>query len=68
MFKVEAVNDIGSSGLSDPFLIVAATFPDSPDALARNSALTTLTQLSIVWEDGASDGGSAILDYRVSYD
>lgn len=63
-----ATNDIGNSPLSDPFLIVAATYPDAPDNLARSNALTTLSVLSITWEDGASNGGSAILDYRISYD
>lgn len=67
-FKVAAVNSIGEGELSDPYLIVAASSPDAPTALTRNSQLTSRSVISFTWSDGISDGGSAVIDYRVSYD
>lgn len=41
--------------------------PDSPVNLAVNYAVTTASQVGITWSAGASNGGSAIISYRVSY-
>jgi hypothetical protein len=47
---------------------VSATVPNAPINLARNSALTTTSQISITWEDGVFNGGSPVIDYMLSYD
>lgn len=67
-FKVAAVNSIGVGPLSNGYNIVSATFPDSPTSLTRNDALTSMTTLSLSWNDGISNGGSSVIDYRISFD
>lgn len=42
--------------------------PDAPTSLARDPIATTTSQIGLTWEDGPSDGGLPILDYRVSFD
>ena len=67
-FKISAINTIGQSAQSDPHLVVAATVPDAPSLLLRNEAFTTKTVLSFTWSEGASDGGSPIIDYSILFD
>jgi len=40
--------------------------PDAPLNLAEDLALRTISTLGLTWNDGASDGGAPILDYRIS--
>jgi hypothetical protein len=47
---------------------VILTSPDMPINLEEIVANRTPTSISIQWEAGASDGGTQVLDYRVSYD
>jgi hypothetical protein len=42
--------------------------PDSPVNLADLVAITDDSQVAFSWEDGASNGDSEILDWRVTYD
>jgi len=35
--------------------------------LANNAGQTTSTQIGLTWADGASNGGSSIIDYQLSY-
>ena len=42
--------------------------PDAPIDLVENVFVTTRTHTEFSWTDGASDGGSPVLDYRVWYD
>lgn len=42
--------------------------PDAPVALTDNVDQTSATQISFSWSDGESDGGAAVLDYRIYYD
>ena len=44
------------------------TVPDAPVNVRRDPSTTTISQVGILWDDGASDGGQAIIDYRVSFD
>lgn len=67
-FKISAVNTIGESDLSEEYMVVSATVPDAPFSLLRNEVLTTKTTLSFTWAGGVSNGGSPVIDYRVSYD
>jgi hypothetical protein len=48
-FKVSAINALGEGELSDPFLVVAATVPDSPIELVRNEVLTSKTVVAFSW-------------------
>lgn len=43
------------------------TKPDAPINLLEDTSLRTASTLGLQWQDGASDGGSVILDYRISY-
>jgi hypothetical protein len=36
--------------------------------LTDNADITSATQVSFSWSDGESDGGAAVLDYRIQYD
>ena len=66
-FKVTARNSVGDSLTSAPVSIRAAEEPVAPINLANVPAGTTAYQIAIDWDDGLYDGGSPVLDYRVSY-
>jgi hypothetical protein len=40
--------------------------PDPPVSLIEDISLRTTSTLGIEWSDGASDGGSPILEYKIS--
>ncbi len=42
--------------------------PDSPVALTNNFAVTNKAVIQFTWSDGVSDGGSPVVDYRISFD
>jgi hypothetical protein len=42
--------------------------PDAPINMASNTAFTTSKIISIIWNDGPSDGGTPIIDYKITYD
>jgi hypothetical protein len=42
--------------------------PDAPIDLTDDAPNTSATQISFTWNDGASDGGVAVIDYRIYYD
>lgn len=52
---------------SEPWLVVAATVPDMPTSLVTLST-TSRTVISFAWSNGISNGGTPVIDYRVSYD
>lgn len=67
--KLIAYNIYGDSGESaEGNGAIILTIPDAPVALAEVYSERTATALGISWSDGASNGGAAIFDYRVSYD
>lgn len=47
---------------------VILTVPDAPVSLQNNAAVTNSARVGIVWSAGASNGGTAVIDYRVSWD
>lgn len=47
---------------------VIVTVPDAPIGVADNAVVTTATRIGITWQRGASNGGTPIIDYRVSWD
>ena len=65
--KVVATNVYGSSVESLPGNgAIIITLPDAPLSLAENTQVRDITTLGITWTDGVSDGGLAVLDYRLS--
>ena len=66
-FKVTARNTVGSSLQSEPVSIRAAEVPDAPINLVNVPPITTAYQIGLDWDEGVYNGGSAVLDYRVSF-
>lgn len=58
---------MGSSADSAVVSILAAKLPDAPLNLANVPAVTTAYQVGLTWEEGAYNGGSAVIDYTVSF-
>lgn len=67
-FTVSAQNTIGYSLESSIFSVIAATTPDPPINLARDSVNTTKTQVAITWSAGPSNGGTVVIDYTIYWD
>jgi len=65
---VQARNVHSLSADSAEVTVLCAKIPDAPINLADLPDVTTDIQIGVTWVDGAADGGSPILDYRVSYD
>lgn len=66
-FRIKARNEVGLSLDSDDLVILAARIPDKIVSLENNAAITTAYQAGLTWSNGAFDGGSPIIDYKVSY-
>jgi hypothetical protein len=41
--------------------------PDAPVSLANNAAITDNLKIGMTWADGASDGSTPVLDYKLWY-
>ena len=59
---------IGLSVMSTEVTILCAKIPDAPTTLASILAISNDVQIGLTWANGASNGGSSIMEYRVSYD
>jgi hypothetical protein len=67
--KIVAINKYGSSPMSaDGNGAVMIIVPDSPINLRNDATVTNRYKIKFTWEPGFSDGGTPVLDYRVSYD
>jgi hypothetical protein len=53
--------------MSSALSVLAAKLPDAPVSLANVAGITTGSQVGLSWSDGAYNGGSPVIDYRVSY-
>jgi hypothetical protein len=42
--------------------------PDAPVSLTNDLSTTTDTVIRFTWSDGASDGGTAVIDYSIHCD
>ena len=42
--------------------------PDAPVSLTETEALRSATSITFSWTKGAENGGSEVLDYRVTFD
>lgn len=47
---------------------VIQNVPDAPVSLADDPTTTSDVQIRFTWSDGASDGGTSVIDYTVYYD
>lgn len=66
-FKVVARNQVGYGEQSDVLSVLAARIPDAPITLLNKPAETEAGVVTFEWTPDYN-GGSPILDYRVSYD
>jgi hypothetical protein len=69
--KVLAYNSIGDGALSiagNGAVISTILVPDAPINLLRDAVATTTSQVGLTWEAGSYNGGSTVIDYRVSFD
>jgi len=53
--------------MSEPVSIRAAEIPDAPLLLSNVEAVTTAYQVGLSWDEGTYNGGSPVIDYRVSF-
>ena len=42
--------------------------PDAPVSLTNNFAVTNKQVIQFTWSDGIKDGGTPVLQYRISFD
>lgn len=69
MVRVIATNYYGDSPYSPSGQgAVMIIVPDAPINLANNLGVTNRYTIGFTWDNGFSNGGSEVLDYRVSYD
>jgi hypothetical protein len=47
---------------------VIVLVPDAPVSPINNPAVTTKSVIGFSWSDGSSNGGTAVIDYRITYD
>lgn len=67
-FKLEATNEFGYSTYSDEYSYLAAQEPDAPTALTNDASITSYTKIGFYWSAPSFNGGTAVIDYRVSFD
>lgn len=58
----EAIDSSAGNGAS------IVQVPSAPVGLAFDPAVSTASVIGLTWNSGASTGGAAIIDYRISYD
>lgn len=67
--KVLAYNYYGDSLESDEGNgAVLVTVPDAPLLLREHVQLRGVTQIGLLWKEGAYNGGTTVLDYQLQYD
>jgi len=67
--KIIATNTYGSSPASPSGNGGVVVFvPDAPINLSDNTAITSSSVIGFTWSPGSSDGGTAIIDYTITYD
>ena len=47
---------------------VILTNPDKPVNFVEVTSQKSGTEIGMAWDEGAANGGSVVVDYRVSYD
>jgi len=67
--RVTTYNLYGDSVTSESgFEAIILRLPDAPVSLAETVSARTENSITFTWSPGAEDGGTPILDYRISYD
>lgn len=67
--KVTAYNLYGYSTQSpEGNGAIILTNPDAPVSLAETVASRTATSITFTWSLGAANGGTPVIDFRISYD
>jgi len=67
-FKVESRNAFGySSSFSNEVSIRAAKKPTAPLNLANDATITASGIIGLTWSAPSSNGGSAVIDYQISF-
>lgn len=67
--KVTAYNLYGDSITSESgYEAIILRLPDTPVDLAETVSARTENSITFTWSPGAEDGGTPVLDYRISYD
>jgi len=67
--KIQAQNYYGLSPVSQANNgALMAIVPDAPINLQETVSVTSRTQIEFTWSDGLQNGGSPVIDYRVSFD
>lgn len=62
-----AYNVVGDSPNSaDGNGAIILTYPDAPVSLANDESLTTAFLIGLTWSEGSANGGTPVIDYRVS--
>jgi hypothetical protein len=65
--KITAVNVIGTSPESlEGNGAVILTVPDPPISFENDPTVTSATSIGLTWQEASENGGTPILDYRVS--
>jgi hypothetical protein len=68
---VTSVNSVGNSPESpagNGAVIIVWYVPDAPLSLTNDAIVTSRSQIRFTWQDGISNGGKPVLEYRVNYD
>lgn len=67
--RVNALNAYGTSPLSEMGSgAIMQLVPDAPINLANVPEITLDDKIGLSWEDGASNGGTSIVDYQIYFD
>lgn len=67
--KLIAYNFYGDSDISEPGNgAVIITYPDAPIDLTETVEARTPTSITFSWTEGFENGGSPVIDYRITYD
>jgi len=65
--KVVAINSYGSSlASSEGNGAVITTIPDAPISLTEDTAFRTKSSLGLTWSQAVFNGGTVVIDYRIS--
>lgn len=66
--KVIAINIIGNSQVSEAGNgAIILTVPEAPTDLANVPAITLANQVGLTWNEGPTNGGSPVIDYKLIY-
>ena len=66
---MRAKNEYGNSEISDPGNGgIMVSIPDKPFLVMNDATITSDSKIGIFWFDGATNGGSPIIDYKIMWD